>query len=149
VYGKAGRTPPKVAGCDVTARGTGYMTTWLNSGAKNSIDAVTFHIYPLSSSRCKKTSTPSMAVNAVAAIDAWKTQSDSVKQAVASTKPPSNVEIWLGETALSVCGGQTGVDDSYPIVPSYLSSLGQLAQNGIRFYMHQTILGSDYGLVGW
>lgn len=54
--------------------------------------------------------------------------------------------IWVTETADAACGGNpwgTTFLDTF----RYLDQLGRLARDGVRVVMHNTLVGSDYGLL--
>jgi Glycosyl hydrolase family 79, N-terminal domain len=54
--------------------------------------------------------------------------------------------IWLTETADAACGGNPW-DATFADTFRYLDQLGRLAKAGVKVVMHNTLSGSDYGLL--
>lgn len=104
------------------------------------IDIVDFHFYPLVSFRCavQGYATVEKAINPLV-IDSYAQEviraQDIVRQ--------RNYPLWLSESALSVCGGQPGVDDRYVFLLTYLNSLASTAFYGLRVHCHQSLIGSN------
>jgi Glycosyl hydrolase family 79, N-terminal domain len=107
------------------------------------IDAVSYHYYGALSERCANDRTADAALS-----EDWLSGTDqtlafysSLRDRAAPGKP-----IWLTETAEAACGGDRW---SATFIDSfrYLDQLGRLARAGVQVVMHNTLVGSDYGLL--
>jgi hypothetical protein len=107
------------------------------------IDAVSYHYYGALSERCAKERTADAALS-----DDWLSGTDqtfafyaSLRDRAAPRKP-----IWLTETAEAACGGDRW-SATFLDTFRYLDQLGRLARAGVQVVMHNTLVGSDYGLL--
>ncbi len=115
----------------------------LLAATAGALDAVSYHYYPTLSQRCGGRTSPEATLS-----EQWLAGADRVlafyrelRDHFAPGKP-----IWVTETADAACGGNpwgTTFLDTF----RYLDQLGRLAQEGVRVVMHNTLVGSDYGLL--
>jgi hypothetical protein len=107
------------------------------------IDAVSYHFYGALSERCA----PKQAAG-VALSEEWLSRTDQtfafyseLRDRAAPGKP-----IWITETAEAACGGDRW-SSTFLDTFRYLDQLGRLAKAGVQIVMHNTLVGSDYGLL--
>jgi Glycosyl hydrolase family 79, N-terminal domain len=107
------------------------------------IDAVSYHFYGALSERCM----PSYGADA-ALSEEWLSRTEqtfafyrALRDEAAPGKP-----IWLTETAEAACGGDRW-SSTFLDTFRYLDQLGRLARAGVQVVMHNTLVGSDYGLL--
>jgi Glycosyl hydrolase family 79, N-terminal domain len=107
------------------------------------IDAVSYHFYGALSERCAPSHTADAALS-----EEWLSRTEQVfafyselRDRLASAKP-----IWLTETAEAACGGNRW-SSTFLDTFRYLDQLGRLAKAGAQVVMHNTLVGSDYGLL--
>ncbi len=107
------------------------------------IDVFSYHHYDTVSRRCGGRDTPDQALS-----EGWLARTDStlafykaLRDQFAPGKP-----IWLTETADAACGGNPW-DATFLDTFRYLDQLGRLAKAGVQVVMHNTLSGSDYGLL--
>ncbi|WP_024512363.1 hypothetical protein [Bradyrhizobium sp. ARR65] len=112
-----------------------------SSGAD--VDVFSYHHYGALSPRCGGRETPDRALS-----EAWLARTDhalafykALRDQFAPGKP-----IWLTETADAACGGNAW-DATFLDSFRYLDQLGRLAKAGVQAVMHNTLSGSDYGLL--
>ncbi|HVX76215.1 MAG TPA: hypothetical protein VHB49_08815 [Bradyrhizobium sp.] len=115
----------------------------LFAASAQGIDAVSYHYYGAVSARCGGKQTPEAALS-----EAWLSRTDrtfafyrELRDRLAPGKP-----IWLTETAEAACGGNPW-SATFLDTFRYLDQLGRLAKAGVRVVMHNTLAGSDYGLL--
>jgi Glycosyl hydrolase family 79, N-terminal domain len=107
------------------------------------VDGVSYHYYNAVSERCGVTTAPETALS-----EHWLSATDRALSFFAALRDryAPNKPIWLTETADAACGGNpwavTFVDTF-----RYLDQLGRLARSGVQVVMHNTLVGSDYGLL--
>jgi hypothetical protein len=113
------------------------------AAAAPGVDAVSYHHYGALSKRCGGELTPDTALS-----EAWLSRTDeafalyrTLRDRFASGKP-----IWLTETADAACGGNPSAA-TFLDTFRYLDQLGRLARAGAQIVMHNTLAGSDYGLL--
>src|SRR5262249_19197862 len=105
--------------------------------------AVSYHYYGRLSERCAPGQTPDDALSeerlarTEQAFDFYR----DLRDRAAPGKP-----IWLTETAEAACGGNRW-SSSFLDMFRYLDQLGRLAKAGVQVVMHNTLVGSDYGLL--
>jgi hypothetical protein len=107
------------------------------------IDVLSYHHYYTLSPRCGTHDEPNQAMS-----EEWLSRTDqtlayykALRDELAPAKP-----IWLTETADAACGGNVW-DTSFLDSFRYLDQLGRLAKAGVQVVMHNTLTGSDYGLL--
>lgn len=107
------------------------------------LDALSYHYYGALSARCGGNSTPETALS-----ERWLSGTDralnfyrTLRDKFEPGKP-----IWLTETADAACGGNPSAA-SFLDTFRYLDQLGRLAKAGVQVVMHNTLAGSDYGLL--
>jgi Glycosyl hydrolase family 79, N-terminal domain len=106
-------------------------------------DVISYHHYGALSPRCGGRDRPEQALTEarLSRIDQVLAFYKTLRDRYAPGKP-----IWLTETADAACGGNpwdTTFLDSF----RYLDQLGRLAKSGVEVVMHNTLSGSDYGLL--
>lgn len=138
----------KNAASDVMILAPGTMgrspeATDLFLAAASGIDAVSYHFYGALSERCAGGQTADAALS-----DEWLSRTDQtltfyrgLRDRAAPGKP-----IWLTETAEAACGGNRW-SSTFLDTFRYLDQLGRLAKAGVQIVMHNTLAGSDYGLL--
>lgn len=107
------------------------------------IDAVSYHYYGRLSERCAPGQTFDAALS-----EEWLSRTEQtfefyrdLRDRAAPGKP-----IWLTETAEAACGGDRW-SSTFIDTFRYLDQLGRLARAGVQVVMHNTLVGSDYGLL--
>ncbi len=107
------------------------------------IDAVSYHHYGALSERCAAEHTADAALS-----EEWLGRTEQtfafyrgLRDRAAPGKP-----IWLTETAEAACGGNRW-SSTFLDTFRYLDQLGRLARAGVQIVMHNTLVGSDYGLL--
>lgn len=107
------------------------------------LDAVSYHYYPTLSQRCGGKTAPETTLS-----DQWLSGADrtlafyrKLRDRFAPGKP-----IWMTETADAACGGNPWAV-TFLDTFRYLDQLGRLARDGVQVVMHNTLVGSDYGLL--
>jgi len=130
----------------VLGPGTGGRTpvdAELFQASASGIDAVSYHFYGALSERCA----PSHGADA-ALSEEWLARTEQtfefyrvLRDAAAPGKP-----IWLTETAEAACGGNRW-SSTFLDTFRYLDQLGRLARMGVQIVTHNTLAGSDYGLL--
>jgi hypothetical protein len=128
---------------DNAATPSGLSPPDLLAASGGDLDVVSYHHYGTVSSRCGGHDRPAQALEA-----AWFSRSqkaltfyEALRDQYAPGKP-----IWLTESADAACGGNPW-DASFLDSFRYLDQLGRLARSGLRVVMHNTLVGSDYGLL--
>jgi hypothetical protein len=111
--------------------------------AASRLDAVSYHYYGALSERCALGRTADAALS-----EDWLSRTDQtfafyreLRDRAAPGKP-----IWLTETAEAACGGDRW-SSTFLDTFRYLDQLGRLAKAGVQVVMHNTLVGSDYGLL--
>jgi hypothetical protein len=142
------RTFMKQAAPEMTVLGPGTggrtpLDAELFRTSASGIDAVSYHFYGALSERCA----PSHGVDA-ALSEEWLSRTEQtfafyrgLRDTAAPGKP-----IWLTETAEAACGGNRW-SSTFLDAFRYLDQLGRLARAGVQIVMHNTLAGSDYGLL--
>jgi len=107
------------------------------------IDAVSYHYYGALSERCAAGHPADAALS-----EEWLSRTElsltfyrALRDRAAPGKP-----IWLTETAEAACGGDRW-SSTFLDTFRYLDQLGRLAKAGVQIVMHNTLAGSDYGLL--
>lgn len=112
------------------------------------VDVYSFHYYPAVSQRCRNIAPDLLTRREDALTQAWFAKPDATTAAerkVRDTYAPG-APIWVTESADAACGGN-------PWGPSFIDAfrytdlLGRYAQQGVHALFHNTLLGSEYGLV--
>ncbi len=115
----------------------------LFAASASGIDAVSYHFYGALSERCAGGHAADAALS-----EEWLSRTDrtlafyrELRDQAAPGKP-----IWLTETAEAACGGNRW-SSTFLDAFRYLDQLGRLARAGVQVVMHNTLVGSDYGLL--
>lgn len=134
---------PGAIGESASSATSGMGTRDLLAASGGGIDVFSYHHYGTLSRRCGGSDTPDDALS-----EQWLSRTDkslafykTLRDQFAPGKP-----IWLTETADAACGGNAW-DATYLDTFRYLDQLGRLARAGVRVVMHNTLSGSDYGLL--
>ena len=138
----------KQAAGDVRILAPGTMgrsseATDLFLAAASGIDAVSYHYYGALSERCAGGQTAEAALS-----DEWLSRTDETLafyRGLRDRAAPGK-SIWLTETAEAACGGNRW-SSTFLDTFRYLDQLGRLAKAGVQIVMHNTLVGSDYGLL--
>lgn len=113
-----------------------------------SLDGVSYHFYGAVSQRCAMFG-PSFQTTPDAALTRqWLFATDKLADFYGDLRDryEPGKPVWLSETAEAACGGNpwaASFIDSF----RYLNQLGTLARKGVQVVMHNTLAGSDYGLI--
>jgi hypothetical protein len=125
--------------------GTDAKAAEMFTAVADGIDAVSYHHYGAVSERCGGDRTPQSALS-----EEWLAHTDEafafyrrLRDQLAPGKP-----VWLTETAEAACGGNRWAA-TFLDTFRYLDQLGRLAKAGVQVVMHNTLAGSDYGLLDW
>src|SRR3569832_2619864 len=107
------------------------------------IDAVSYHYYGALSERCAggRTADAALSEEWLSGTEQALTFYRDLRDRTAPGKP-----IWLTETAEAACGGNRW-SSTFLDTFRYLDQLGRLARAGVQIVMHNTLVGSDYGLL--
>jgi len=115
----------------------------LLAASADGLDVVSYHHYSTISPRCGGRDRAGQALT-----EAWLSRTGqalafykALRDRYAPGKP-----IWLTETADAACGGNPW-DATFLDSFRYLDQLGRLAKLGVQVVMHNTLSGSDYGLL--
>ena len=115
--------------------------------SKGNVDVLSWHYYPQQSHRSpiavRKANIKKLLKPIT--LDSLSRRSKQRRRWVDALAP--NAELWLGETASALCGGEMGLSDSFGSSLWWLDHLGQLARDGHRVVVRQTLVGADYGLI--
>ncbi len=112
------------------------------------LDAVSYHFYGAVSQRCSAMGASFQTSPEVALTKEWlfATDAEAAFYGKLRDRYEPGKPLWLSETAEAACGGNpwaAGFIDSF----RYLNQLGTLAKHGVKIVMHNTLTGSDYGLI--
>jgi hypothetical protein len=137
------QTAPEVVVLGPGTGGASPVAAELFRTSASGIDAVSYHFYGALSERCA----PSHGTDA-ALSEEWLSRTEHtlafyrvLRDEAAPGKP-----IWLTETAEAACGGDRW-SSTFLDTFRYLDQLGRLARAGVQVVMHNTLVGSDYGLL--
>lgn len=109
-------------------------------------DALAFHEYPATSTRCPGVGSGVPADPlAPAYLDGVLNAYESLR--ALGRKYDPRAPIWDTEGGSASCGGQQGYSNRFEATFWYLNALGLLAQHGLWVFVRQTLSGSDYGLI--
>ncbi len=128
---------------DGTATASRLSPRDLLAASGGGLDVVSYHHYGTVSPRCGGRDRPALALT-----DVWLSRTEkalalykALRDQYAPGKP-----IWLTETADAACGGNPW-DAAFLDSFRYLDQLGRFAKSGVSVVMHNTLSGSDYGLL--
>lgn len=112
------------------------------------LDAVSYHYYGAFSKRCQSMGQQFQTSPDDALTPQWllATADDADYYGGLRNRFEPGKALWLSETAQAACGGDAWAAtfaDSF----RYLNQLGLLAKHGVSVTMHNTLIGSDYGLI--
>jgi len=131
----------------------GMMASGLSSAALlraggPGLDAISWHFYGAVSQRCLAMG-PGLQTTPEAALGlAWLSATDDAAVFYGGLRDQyaPGKSLWLSETAESACGGNRWAADFIDSF-RYLNQLGLLARRSVQVVMHNTLSGSDYGLL--
>jgi hypothetical protein len=133
--------PGSIGNGEAPAPGLGPRDLLAASGS--GLDVISYHHYGTLSPRCGGHDRPPPALT-----EAQLSRTDkalafykALRDEFAPGKP-----IWLTETADAACGGNPW-DATFRDSFRYLDQLGRLAKSGVQVVVHNTLSGSDYGLL--
>lgn len=112
------------------------------------LDGVSYHFYGAVSKRCAAFGPGFQTSPDVALTPAWLMATNKMADfygRLRDTYEPGK-PLWLTETAEAACGGNPWAADFIDSF-RYLNQLGTLAKRGVKVVMHNTLAGSDYGLI--
>lgn len=134
---------PGNVGESASGKASNMSTRDLLAAIDADIDVFSYHHYNTVSPRCGGRATQERALTDqwLARIDTTLAFSKALHDRFAPGKP-----IWLTETADAACGGNVW-DATFLDSFRYLDQLGRLAKAGVQVVMHNTLVGSDYGLL--
>lgn len=106
-------------------------------------DAFSYHFYGAVSRRCGGHVTVEQALS-----NDWLNRTDEAEAFYAGLRAAylPRKPMWLTETGEAACGGDP-LAREFVDTFRFLNQLGTLAQKGVKVVMHNTITGSDYGLL--
>jgi hypothetical protein len=115
----------------------------LFAASASRIDAVSYHFYGALSERCAGEHKVDAALS-----EEWLSRTDQTLAFYAALRDRNSPgkPIWLTETAEAACGGNRW-SATFLDTFRYLDQLGRLAKAGVQIVMHNTLVGSDYGLL--
>ena len=128
---------------DNAAGASGLSPRDLLAASSGGLDVISYHHYGTISPRCGGRDRPAQALDkrrflrGETALAFYK----ALRDQYAPGKP-----IWLTETADAACGGNRW-DATFLDSFRYLDQLGRLAKSSVEVVMHNTLVGSDYGLL--
>lgn len=134
---------PGGIGESASSAASGVGTRDLLAASASGLDVFSFHHYNTLSWRCGGRDAADDALS-----EQWLSRTDAslafyktLRDQFAPGRP-----IWLTETADAACGGNAW-DATYLDTFTFLDQLGRLAREGVSVVMHNTLSGSDYGLL--
>uniref|UniRef100_UPI0035CCA1F5 hypothetical protein n=1 Tax=uncultured Sphingomonas sp. TaxID=158754 RepID=UPI0035CCA1F5 len=112
------------------------------------LDGVSYHFYGAVSQRCAAFGRDFQTSPDLALTPQWlgatNMRADFYGKLRDTYEPGKS--LWLTETADAACGGNPWAADFIDSF-RYLNQLGTLAKRGVKVVMHNTLAGSDYGLI--
>ncbi len=124
----------------------GHMTSaFIKAGID--VDMFTWHYYPQQSSRCPISfpqAKHGLLLNPqnLNDIGTWAIKLASLKK---HFNP--HAELWLGEIGHALCGGQSGISDTFESSLWWTDMLGLMATKGQNIVVRQDLIGADYSLI--
>ena len=134
---------PGSVGDSLAGSVSGLRTSDLLAASGRGVDVFSYHDYGTLSRRCGGRDTPDEVLS-----EEWLSRTDralSYYRALRDRFEPAK-PIWLTETADAACGGNAWAA-TFLDTFRYLDQLGRLAKAGVQVVMHNTLSGSDYGLL--
>ena len=134
---------PGSTGETSSSSASGMRTSDLLALTGRGIDVFSYHHYVTLSQRCGGRDRPEDILS-----ETWLSRTDRALffyRALRDRFEP-NKPLWLTETADAACGGNPW-DATFADTFRYLDQLGRLAKAGVQVVMHNTLSGSDYGLL--
>jgi hypothetical protein len=134
---------PGSVGESSSGSGSGIRTSDLLDAGGRGVDAFSYHDYATLSQRCGGRDRPDEILS-----EDWLSRADhtlAYYRALRDQFEPGK-PLWLTETADAACGGNEW-DATFVDSFRYLDQLGRLAKAGVQVVMHNTLSGSDYGLL--
>src|SRR3954447_26927065 len=118
----------------------------LTASRPAAVDAVSYHHYGALSRRCAAMGAQTTAEAALS--EEWLGRTDAALALYRQLRHPfaPGKPLWLTETADAACGGNPSAR-TFLDTFRYLDQLGRLARHGVEGVAHNTLVGSDYGLL--
>lgn len=112
-------------------------------GLSKPVDIFSYHVYPKVSERCGSTEKPSIALTKkfLERVDGDRDFYTKIRDQYAPRAP-----MWVTETAEAACGGDRW-SSTFRDVMRYVDAHGRLATGNGDVVFHNTLMGSDYGLL--
>ncbi|MCL4354786.1 hypothetical protein M1349_04975 [Patescibacteria group bacterium] len=123
-----------------------FLPTFIKNIAEDA-DMFTWHYYPQQSRRSpltfpKAKSGLLLQPRYLNDIIKWAKKLTRVKNT-----SNSNSEMWIGEIGHAMCGGQSGISDTFESSLWWTDVLGSMAANDQKVVVRQDLVGSDYSLL--
>ena len=127
---------------------TGIRTEDMLRAEGPGLDAFSYHFYGAVSQRCASMGAAFQTTPEAALTREWlfATDAESAFYGKLRDRYVPDKPLWLSETSEAACGGNPWSADFLDSF-RYLNQLGTLAQAGVAVVMHNTLIGSDYGLI--
>ncbi|MGH9491805.1 MAG: hypothetical protein ACRD17_14920 [Terriglobales bacterium] len=108
----------------------------------------TYHLYPALSQRCAAFAPAQQITAAEALSPEWFARPERINAFYTGLRDrfEPGKPIWITETAGAACGGNPWAS-RYRETFHYLIQHGSLARHGVQVIMHNTLVGSNYGLL--
>ena len=133
---------------DLGAMRGGLKSADMLAASGPGLDAISYHFYGAFSLRCKALGAAFQTSPAQALSSPWldATNRDAAFYGALRDRFEPGKPLWLSETADAACGGNPWASD-FADSFRYINQLGTLARHGVSVTMHNTLIGSDYGLI--
>jgi heparanase 1 len=111
-------------------------------------DAVSYHYYGAASQRCTKVVPSATTRDENALSQSWLSGAERLEFLYADLRDKfePGKPLWITETAAAFCGGDPW-DATFLDSFRYLDQLARMAQRQVQVVIHNTLVGSDYGLL--
>jgi heparanase len=111
-------------------------------------DAISYHYYGAASQRCTHVVPSAARRDATALSESWLSGPERAEQLYTDLRDAfePGKPLWITETAAAACGGNPW-DSTFLDSFRYLDQLGRMARRQVQVVIHNTLVGSDYGLL--
>ncbi len=112
-------------------------------GGADDLDVFSYHVYPKVSQRCNGKGGPATVLKPdnLHRVDAAAAYYEGLREKYVPKAP-----MWVTETGQAACGGDPWAA-AFAAAISYVDIHGRLARSGVDAVFHDTLVGSDYGLL--